>query len=319
MGSIHGRALRSHPRVDLAGICGRTAPKTEALAKEFDVPAFLSVGEMLDRARPQVVSVCTGNKAHLQPTLESLEAGANVFVEKPMAFTLEEARSMVEGSRRTGMALGVNFNHRFSQPYKRALGWLRDGSIGVPAYLTMKFAGSLYKELNDPYAQLIETQGHSFDLLRLFGGEIEEVMSFLADPRGMNVYTSAVTALRFGNGAVGSLVGSWDSSYHHPHAQVFEMSGTEGRAVVDNVVDSVRLYRHDEQEYSEWKPGLFATGERDFWNTIDIHVHAFVDAVIRDEGPPVTGDDGLRALEITYAAIRSFESSRPVGIGRSMA
>jgi predicted dehydrogenase len=312
VGTVHARALTTHSEVQLVGVCGRTAPKTEALAHKHAVQPFLSTKELLTRARPDFVCVCTGNKDHLPPALEAIESGAHVFVEKPIAFTLKDARTMIEAAENAGVRLGVNFNHRYSGPYQAALKWLAEGALGRACYLDVKFAGDLYHDLNDPYCQLIETQGHSFDLMRLFGGEIVEVFAFLTDPRAIGSFTSAAITARFENGAVGSLLGSWDSSYRHPAAQMMEVSGTEGRLQIENVVDAARLFRHKAGEYSVWKPPLFDSERRDFWHTIDAHLHAFVDSLLHDRPPPVDGRDGLRALEVTFAAIRSFERRRPI-------
>jgi predicted dehydrogenase len=212
------------------------------------------------------------------------------------------------------VSLGVNFNHRFSEPYQRALSFRRSTEFGKLAYVDMKFAGDLYPVLNDPYCMLIETQGHSFDLMRLFAGEIEEVSAYLSDPRGLGAYTSAAIGVRFATGAVGTLLGSWDASYDQPSAVTMEISGTEGRAVVDNIVDGVRLFRHGRDGYEEWVPGVFRTDRRDFWRTIDIHLGEFVSSVLNGDEPPVSGRDGLRALELSYAAIRSFEEQGPVAV-----
>jgi predicted dehydrogenase len=311
VGRIHARALGSHPDIEIVGVCGRTRPKTEALATELGTPYYLSVEEMLERAAPDIVCVATGNRDHHDPAVASLRAGAHVFLEKPMAFSLEEARAIVAAADQVGVALGVNFNHRFSAPYQRALAFLNEGSLGAVAYVLVKFAGDLYKDLNDPHCMLIETQGHSFDLMRLFGGEIEHVSAEVADPRAMGIYTSVAVTVKYISGAVGTLLGSWDSSYAHPGSQLLEVSGTEGRVVVDNVVDSVRLFHHDCDTYQEWRPGIFDAGSHDFWRTIDAHVHAFVDAVAEGRPPPVTGADGLRALELTFEAIDSSDSSTP--------
>jgi myo-inositol 2-dehydrogenase / D-chiro-inositol 1-dehydrogenase len=294
-------------------VCGRTRPKTESLALRYGVPFYLSVEELLEAERPDIACVCTGNDQHVEPTIAALEGGAHVFVEKPMAFRLADAQLMAEAAERTGMKLGVDFNHRFAEPYQRALRFVRDRGLGTQAFACMKFAGDLYPSLNDPYCMLVETQGHSFDLLRLFGGEIEEVSAFLADPRDIGVFTSAAISLRYTSGAVGTLLGSWDSSYSHPRSVVFEMSGTEGRVEVENVVDSVRMFRRDRAEFTEWRPGLFE-GRRDFWRTIDVHLGAFIDAVRVGGDPPVSWVDGLRALEATFAAIASFEQGAPVAL-----
>lgn len=307
MGTIHARALGDHPSIDLVAICGRTAPKTERLASAHGAVARSSVQELMQKDAPDVVCVCTGNDQHLGPALESLEGGAHVFVEKPMAFRLDQARRMVDSADREGRSLGVNFNHRFSEPYRRALEFAAAGALGDICYLDMKFAGDLYKELNDPYCMLIETQGHSFDLLRLFGGEITSVSAHLADPRRIGVYTSAGMSVAFAGGAVGTLLGSWDASYGNPGAQVLEVAGLEGRIVVKDVVGSVQLFTQPDQLFSEWRPGIFDSGARDFWRTIDVHLHAFIDSILAGREPPVTGRDGLRALELSFAAIDSFE------------
>lgn len=314
VGRIHARALASNPHVDLVAVCGRTAPKTEALAAEHGLSAHTSVGDMMSRSRPDIVCVATGNKDHLEPVLTALEEGAHVFVEKPMAWRVEEGLRMVETAEARGVALGVNFNHRFSAPFQRALAWQADGNLGPLAYVDLKLCGDLYHDLEDPYCQLIETQGHCFDLMRLFGGDMAEVHAFLADQRGIGVYTSAAVTVRFDGGAVGTLLGSWDSSYAHPAAEVLEASGTEGRLIVDNVVDSVRLFRHDDPAYTEWRAELFDAERRDFWRTIDTHIDAFVTAVEAGRDPPVTGRDGVMALEATYAAITSFEQGAVVQV-----
>jgi predicted dehydrogenase len=312
VGEIHARALAAHPSVRLVAVCGRSHGRVDRLAGRYGARPAIGVDELLAGDPPDLVCVATGNTEHVEPALAAIDAGCHVFVEKPIAWRPEEARKMVAAADAKGVRLGVNFNHRFAEPYRRALAFVERGEIGSPAYLAMRFSGDLYPVLNDPYCMLIETQGHSFDTMRLFGGEIDEVSAFLSDPRRMGVYTSAAIAVRFEGGAVGTLLGSWDASYDQPQAVTFEVAGVEGRVQVDNIVDAVRLFRSGRDGYDEWRPGIFRTDRRDFWTTIDDHITAFVDAVLRDTDPPVTGDDGLRALELTYAAIRSFEEGRSV-------
>ena len=312
IGSVHARALAENPDVDLVAICARTTTRGEPLAARMGVAFAHSLEELLDRHQPDLVCICTGNTEHVEPSLQAIGAGAHVFVEKPIAFRVEDARRMVDAAESRNVSLGVNFNHRFAEPYRRALEFVRSDGFGSLAYIDMRFAGDLYPVLNDPYCMLIETQGHSFDLMRLFGGEIEEMSAYLSDPRGIGIYTSAAIAMSFKNGAVGSLLGSWDSSYDHPSAVTMEISGMQGRAFVDDVIDGVRLFRNDQEVYEEWRPGVFRSEHRDFWRTIDRHLEAFVSSILQGTEPPVSGGDGLRALELTYAAIRSFEGGRSV-------
>lgn len=316
VGEVHARALASHPDVRLVAVCARSHGRVDALAERHGVRAVIGIDELLAAERLDLVCVATGNTEHVEPTLAAIDAGCHVFVEKPIAWRPEEARRMIAEASAGNVRLGVNLNHRFSEPYRRSLAFIRDGLLGTPAYVAMRFTGDLYPVLGDPYCMLIETQGHSFDAMRLFGGEIEEVSAFLADPRRLGVFTSAAVAVRFASGAVGTLLGSWDASYDQPQAVTLEVAGTDGRVQVDNIVDAVRLYRAGRDGYEEWRPGIFRTDRRDFWSTIDRHIVAFVDALLAGDDPPVTGEDGLRALELTYAAIRSFEEGAPVRMGR---
>src|SRR2546422_11248072 len=105
---------------------------------------------LLVREHPKASSwrpVGTGNDEHVEPTIEALEGGAHVFVEKPMAFRVDQARARVESAERHGVRLGVDYNHRFSEPYRRALVFRDEGALGEIAYIDMKFAGDLYKDL----------------------------------------------------------------------------------------------------------------------------------------------------------------------------
>jgi predicted dehydrogenase len=312
VGSIHARALAAHPDVELVGVCARTPERAERLAGIHRVPVFLGVSELLGGAAPDLVCVATGNTDHAEPAIAALRAGVHVLCEKPLAFSLEQADAIVGAADESGAVLGVNFNHRFSEPFRRAIEFVRGAELGPAAYVAVRFAGDLYKELSDPWCMLKETQGHSFDLLRLFGGEIAEVTAMMSDPRQLGVWTSAAVSVRFQTGAIGNVLGTWDGSYAHPHAQVFEYRATGGGVVVDNVVDAVRLFRHDEPEYREWRPGLFDAERRDFWRTIDAHIAAFVDAVRDGKPAPVSGRDGRRALELALAAGRSFQEGRAV-------
>ncbi len=314
MGSIHARALAAHPDIELVGICARTPHRAEQLAAAHRVPVYLGVNQLLGRATPDLVCVATGNGEHTDPAIAALRAGVHVLCEKPIALSLEQADAIVGAADESGAVLGVNFNHRFSEPFRRAIEFVREAKLGPAAYVAVRFAGDLYKELADPLCMLKETQGHSFDLLRLFGGEIAELTAMMSDPHKIGVWTSASISVRFQTGAIGNVLGSWDSSYAHPHAQVFEYRATGGGVIVDNVIDAVRLYRHDDAEYREWRPGLFDAERRDFWHTIDRHVVAFVEAVRDGKPPPVSGRDGRRALELSVAAGRSFQEGRPVSV-----
>ncbi len=106
-------------RVAVAG-CGRIASsqhlpalRAAAAALPYGVPAFASLDELLERTRPQVVTVATLPSSHRDLTLQALAAGCHVLCEKPVAMNLAEAEEMVAAAERTGRLLSICFEYRY--------------------------------------------------------------------------------------------------------------------------------------------------------------------------------------------------------------
>jgi predicted dehydrogenase len=133
------------------------------------------------------------------------------------------------------------------------------------------------------------------------------------------VYSTLSVALEFDNGAVGSLVGSYDSSYAYPSAHLLELNGTRGRAVVEDTVKRLTLSRAGDETRSIWEAGYFNDLDREFHRTFDKHIDALLDALRAGDPPPVHARAGLRALELAYAIIRSFEDGTRVAVPRTPA
>ena len=142
-------------------------------------------------------------------------------------------------------------------------------------------------------------------MLRHFGGEIDHLSAFFANPRGMPGYTTVAINFRFRDGCVGSSIGSWDGSFLHD-IESFEIGGTKGFIIVDNILDGVRFYPVDDPEYRCWNPTIFHRS--DFSITWTNHIKVFAEKIFEGLPPPITGLDGLRSLQIAEAAIKSFET-----------
>jgi predicted dehydrogenase len=129
-------------------------------------------------------------------------------------------------------------------------------------------------------------------------------------------YRTTVLALRFVSGAVGSMTGTYDSSYAYRDTHRLEINGTKGRIVVE---DTVRRFSFQEagEEISEvWQAGYFNDFDREFHRTFDVHLHAVLDAFKRGDQPPVHARAGRRALQLAWAAVESFESGKRVTLSK---
>ena len=117
-----------------------------------------------------------------------------------------------------------------------------------------------------PHANLIETQCHAFDTLEHLVGPITSVMAEMTDMTGKG-YSTHSLALRFAQGAVGSLLGSYDSSYAYPDTQRLEINGTRGRVVVSDTVRRFEFQAVGNETADVWQAGYFNDRDREFHRT----------------------------------------------------
>jgi predicted dehydrogenase len=310
-GLQHARIFSDRPDIDFCAIVGRTEEKTQQRAAEFGVRAYKDIDQMLEKEQPDLVSLCLPNQGHFQATLCVIEAGFPLLVEKPLVFDLREADALLNEAAKRSLFFAINFNHRYARPVQMAHQAIESGRVGDLTFATWRFGGE--GSSDHPHANLIETQCHGFDMLEWLCGPIDSVMAQMTDKTGGG-YRTLVLALRFANGAVGSLVGSYDTSYAYPNTHLVEVNGSKGRVLIE---DTVRRYSFQQagNETSEvWQAGYFNDLDREFHRTFDRHMDALFAAFREGKEPPIHAQAGRRALLLAQAAIQSFEMGRRVTV-----
>jgi len=322
VGLLHSKAYQSHPEANLVCVCDMVKEKADARAKALGVKAYYSVKEML-KAEPEldVVGVITADHLHFEPTMEAIEGGKHVLVEKPLSLKIKEAELMVRKATEKGVKLAIDYNRRYAQPYLKAKEWIDNGTIGNIAYVMMKLSqGGPNVSHKGKYYLLYELETHAMDMIRHLGGDIAEVSAEMASPRGGNpgpgeevVYTSMAISIKFTAERVAVLMASWDSAFTHP-IEIVEVCGSNGYMQVNNIVESVSFYPQGDPVVRTWKPNIFQAGALTFDKIFENRVHAFVNDLNAGREPAPTGLDGLKALYAIEAAIKSFEEKKAVKV-----
>jgi len=111
-GRQHARVFSQRPDVQLCAVAGRTLAKTQARAAEFGLRAYTNVQEMLAAEKPDLVSLSLPNLEHFEATMQVIEAGYSLLVEKPLTFDLSEADQLLAQAEKRGLFFAINFNHR---------------------------------------------------------------------------------------------------------------------------------------------------------------------------------------------------------------
>ncbi len=310
-GRQHARVLAARPDVQLCGISSRSAEKAETRAAQFGTKAYIDIAAMLEAERPDLVSISLPNQAHFEPTLQVIRAGFPLLVEKPLVFDLAEADTLLDEAEQRGLFFAINFNHRYARPIQMAHAALNTRKLGEITFASVRFGGE--GSSDHPHANLIETQCHSFDQLEYLCGPIESIMAQMTNKTGQG-FSTLVLALQFANGAVGSLVGSYDSSYAYPNTHVLEINGTHGRVLVEDTVRRYSFQAVGNETAEVWQAGYFNDIDREFHRTFDTHLDLVIEAFKQGQPPPVHARAGRRALALAHAAIQSFETGQRVKV-----
>lgn len=239
-------AFKDQPDVELVGVCDIDEQRARAAAESFGIPACYGQGgvydyqRMLAELRPDAVAII--GQPHIMYDLwaYALQNGYHLYIEKPMALTAHQARSLHWMAQQRGLVTQVSFQRRYTPMVRMLHGeCLRRGPV---VHAICRF----YKSANEPHLaardHMMDDCVHSIDTLRwACGGEIVKIESTCRRVGVPDInYISA--ALHFDNGAMGYLVNSWSS----------------GKRIFDLEVHSPGVYFHAEHE---GKGRLFADGD----------------------------------------------------------
>jgi len=313
-GAQHARIFSRRRDTHLVGIVGRDAGRTAVRAAEFDTQPFTDIDEMVDTVQPDLVTVCLPNETHFAPTLQLIRREVPLLVEKPLVFDMKEADTLLDEAAERNLFFAINLNHRYAEPVQRAKAAIVAGELGDIVFASWRFGG----EPNfgtSPHANLIETQVHGLDMLEHLCGPITSVMAQMTDKTRAGTYTTLAVALEFANRAVGSLVGSYDSSYAYPDTQLIEVNGTAGRLLIEDTVKRLTLSTAGDETRRVWEAGYFNDEARTFEYTFDRHVEALLAALRAGQQPPIHAREGRRALELATAIITSHAEGVRVSVG----
>jgi len=131
----HMPAFAALPDVQILAVCDVSKSARESAAEKFSVPhQFETWQPMLEMPEIDIVSVCTPNTYHFQPTVDALKAGKHVLVEKPMAVSVDEARKMAAAAKRAAKKLMIGQTARFNPQSKALKTFMDSGAVGDVYY-----------------------------------------------------------------------------------------------------------------------------------------------------------------------------------------
>ena len=311
--------------------CDIDENKAKEAASKFGIgKVFTDYRQLLKIREIEAVSVCTPNIAHKEPTLAALRAGKHVLVEKPMAMNAREASAMVAAAREHDRKLMVGLNNRWRadvQALKRFIDAGEMGEIyfakaqclrrrGIPGW------GVFTQKDKQGGGPLVDLGVHIMDaVLYLMGfpkptavsgaaytkfGRRQGLVGLMGqwDPKKYTVEDYSLGLVRFENQATMFVETSFAANIEKDIFD-FTLLGTEGGCTLD----PARIFSEKNKTLIDISP-VFLQGR----STHDIEMQKFVECILEDQEPPVTGEQGLAVQKIMDAIYRSAELGREVPI-----
>ena len=208
--AVMARAL-GDPRVELAAAAD---PREEALSRfkaQYGGRVFRTVEELCADPALDVVYVATPHEFHAAHACLALSAGKHVLVEKPMALTLQDCRTMIDAARKNGMQLVAGHSHSFDSPVAKTKELIRSGAYGpVRMISALDFTDWVYRPRRpEELEAAVQNQAaHQVNIVRrLAGGRVRSVRAFTGSFDPARPAQGAWSCqLAFDNGVFASLV-----------------------------------------------------------------------------------------------------------------
>jgi len=285
------------------------------IVQELGAEAFDTLDDALAR-RPQVVLICTPPHLHTPAAQQALTVGAHVFIEKPIAASLDGLDELLAEARRRSRHVCVGYNLRFNPGLRQLKAMLDEGRIGRILAIRAEFGQYLpdwrpTQDYRTGYITKVQSGGgiildasHELDYVRWLGGEVERVWCAAGHLSSLEMATEDVAAITLW------LSGGVVAEVHldcvqRAYSRSCKLIGEEGTLVWDF------------QEGVHWYDGT-----RRAWHhdpvTVDPNemyldeLRHFLRCVHGEDSPSVDGDTGRRVLEIALAARRSAERGEVV-------
>jgi len=316
IGIVHARSVIQVPSAEVVAVADYYKQSAEKLANQFGIAhATDNHREILENDEIEAVVIASSTDTHAQFIIESAQAGKHIFCEKPIDFDLARIDEALDAVEKAGVKFQVGFNRRFDATFMRLKETVENGEIGTPHLLHI-----ISRDPAPPPIEYIKVSGglffdmtiHDFDMARFLYGEVVEIYAragVMVDEKigEAGDIDTAVITLTFANGAIGTIDNSRQAVYGYD--QRVEAFGSKGSASNTNLYsDAVHI-----QDASSVRRGLPLNFFMERYMPAYIaEMEEFVDCVVNDKQPSVTGIDGRMPVVMAKAALKSYQENRPI-------
>ncbi len=342
MGASHARAYHKMPEFEIVGLVSRGPESRGRLSAELGgLPTFGDFQAALDETKPDAVSINTYPDTHADYVKRSLAAGAHIFVEKPLAETVEDAMAIQDMVLRSGKKLVVGYILRVHPAWTKFISVAQ--TLGKPLVMRMNLnqqshgsTWEVHKNLMKSMSPIVDCGVHYVDVMCLMTGakpvSVNAIGARLSEELQAGMYNYGHLHVTFDDGSVGWYEAGWGPMMSETAYFVKDVIGPKGSASIVNTgseagsggsddVDShsatntIKVHRAATNEAGEFlQPDEFidTTDEPDHQGLCDLEQAYFLKAIREDLDLTDHLNDAINSLRIVLAADEAFKTGKTV-------
>ncbi len=305
MGKNHVRTYHEIPEVDLVAIVDVNEKLGNAMAQFYNAKYYGACGEMIEKEKPDIISICVPTSLHHKVAMECIEKGINVLLEKPIATNLKEAEEIIDGAKKKGIKLTVGHIERFNPAIQRMKELIGDGRLGDIISINIKRVGGLPPQIKDANV-VTDLAIHDIDISNYLLGECpKEVHGFKSKNLVNERDDHAVILLKYLKSS-SFIETNWITPVK---IRTMDITGTKAFARLDYINQTIILYEDSHlKKSSQYKDFNEFVSKFSVADEIKIGINKkeplmceiedFIDAVLKDGEPLVSGREAYNALEV---------------------
>ncbi len=195
---VHQEAIEVMDDAELVGVVDTDQARRQAATEELGVPAFATIGELVEAVHPEIVHIATPHDQHVTNTLEALAHGLHVVQEKPLAASLEDARRLVDAAPEASTKVGICFQNRYNVSSQELRRLIDSGELGAikGAYASMVWTRTPDYYQAKPWRASREQSGggllinqaiHTLDLVQWLVGPVVDIKGTVTQNKYMGI------------------------------------------------------------------------------------------------------------------------------------
>jgi len=320
MGKNHARIYSELPGVEFCAVADSQIQVAEKVAAAYNVRAYSDYHRLLEKEKPDAVSIAVPTALHEEAAQAAFEAGAHVLVEKPIASTREGAQHIINTAKTAKKKLMVGHVVRFNPAIQALKQRLQNGECGRIFQLLCRRVGPFPARIRDVGA-VIDLAPHDLDIMR-FITEQEPLRLFAEIEQRIHTDHEDLVfgLLRFPNSITAALEINWLTPVKV--REIFVL-GEKGLFKVDDLTQDLYFYENAQASdmlFSDLRTlkgvseGTMIRFALQRYEPLKAEIQAFVNAVINDTPVPISGEDGLAALSLALYLIESGQQHKVIEV-----